>query len=379
MLLEKCEYDLFSKFTEKVINRYYERDRKNEKGDAVSYIAEDLVISYFIKAIYDSVGTLDIACNDVLHQRIKQVDCLKSLHFLCSEYKNPWAFQQIIATQFDAIMDNANINRDQKTHVLRRSIQELYRITERDLSKYHKMNRLISMDFVIDSYIHDWTSILRKSCLNNDKEIIELVFSFLSSPTIGNDIVEKKLYPCLAINLLMIEVANFDRKQDDKVSLLSFLIKGKYNKFNGIAEYIRIQGYVKSLDLLKCSYISMVRLVEIWKERSGRLSSFDYSPEIFLILASAFIHDSCNYPEILKWTVVDRLPRCDRFPEIIEDIKKTVMSYPAYDPNNRIGKALMSCSDAFESTTYRLENEKTGLISNLDMLNSEAYSLLSNT
>lgn len=379
LLLESGEYNYFTELSEKVITRYYGRNKKNETGDAVSYFAGDMVVSNYIKAIYDEIRKLAIEGRDYVSHRFKQLDSLKRLHFLFAMNRNPWAFQSIVSIQFSAIVDNASINNDQKSQILRENVKELFRVTEKDLNELLKTPYNLEREQVLDSYIYDWTSILKLLYSNNDKEFIELVFSFMSSSTLGNDLVEKKLYPCLAINLLMIVITDSHHEHEDKVSLLSFNIKGKYNKYNGITEYIRNQLLVKKLELLKRSYLSMVRLFEEWKEQSGRLSSFDYSPEVFLILVSAFMLDPCDYSEILKWTVVDRLPRCDRFPEIIDVIKKTVMSYPANDPNNRVEKALMSFSETFESTRYRLENETTELVTNLDRLKSEAFSLLSNT
>lgn len=379
LLLEKCEYNQFSEFSEMAVKRYYERDSKNETSDVVSYIAGDLVISYFIKAIYDETCRLATASYYALHQRIMQLDCLKKLHFLfISDFKSS-AFEQIVPVYFATINENATLSKEEKTHIVSRSTKEFYRITERDLSKFHAVKPLMSKDSVIDSYIYDWTSILKQFYLNNDKELIEFVFSFMSSPTLGNDLVEKKLYPCLAINLLMIVTTDSHYEHGDKVSLLSFDINGKYSKYIGITEYIRSQLLLTNLELLKCSYLSMVRLVEVWKEQPGRLTTFDYSPEIFLILVCAFMHNPCNYPEILKWTVVDKLPRCDIFHAIIEDIKTRVTIFPAIESNNSLSKTLMFISQAFESIRYRLENEKTELITNLDSLKSEAHSLLSNT
>jgi hypothetical protein len=89
LLLEKCEYNQFSEFSEMAVKRYYGRDSKNETGDVVSYIAGDLVISFFIKAIYDDTCRLATASYYTLQQRITQLDCLKRLHFLfISDFKS---------------------------------------------------------------------------------------------------------------------------------------------------------------------------------------------------------------------------------------------------------------------------------------------------
>lgn len=379
LLLEKCEYNQFSEFSEMAVKRYYGRDSKNETGDVVSYIAGDLVISFFIKAIYDDTCRLATASYYTLQQRITQLDCLKRLHFLfISDFKSS-VFEQIVPAYFATISENATLSKDEKTYIVSRSTKEFYRITERDLGKYHAVNPLMSKDSVIDSYIYDWTSILKQFFVNSDKELIEFVFSFMSSPTLGNDLVEKKLYPCLAINLLMIATTDSNIEHGDKVSLLSFDINGKYNRYIGITEYIRSQLLLTNLELLKCSYLSMVRLVEKWKEQPGRLTTFDYSPEIFLILVCAFMHNPCNYPKILKWTVVDRLPRCDRFNEIIDEIKKCISKYPDNESNTHIERTFLSFTAVFESTLYPLDNEASRIISNLDMLKSEAFSLLSST
>lgn len=219
---------------------------------------------------------------------------------------------------------------------------------------------------------------MKQAYLAYDTELIKMVFSFMSSPTLGNDLIEKKLYPCLAINLLMIAITDSQYEHEKKENLLRFNFKGKYNNYCGITHYINDQGLLRNKDLLKRSYLSMVKLVEVWKERSNRLSTFDYSPEIFLILVSTFIYDPRDYPEILKWTIVNGLPRCDRFYEFIEDIKTSVKAFPAIDPSNSIRKSIISITQAFESIRCRLKNEKNELIINLDGLRSETYSLLSN-
>ncbi|HQP17720.1 MAG TPA: hypothetical protein PLQ79_04015 [Candidatus Cloacimonadota bacterium] len=377
LLLEKCEYDQFSEFSEMSVKRYYKRNSKNETGDVVSYLAGDLVISFFIKAIYDKTCKLATESYYSLHLRIMQLDCLKKLHFLfISDFKSS-VFEQIVPKYFSAINENATLSKDEKTHIVSRSIKELYRITERDLGKFHEVKPLMSKDIVIDSYIFDWTSILKQLYLNSDKELIELVFSFMNSPTLGNDLVEKKLYPCLAINLLMMAITDLHYEHGDKVSLLSFDINGKYNKYYGITEYIRSQLLPNNLELLKRSYLTMVKLVEAWKERSNRLTTFDYSPETFLIIVVAFMYKPHEYPEILKWTVVDRLPRIDRFSDIIDEIKKCISKYPDNESTTNIERIFISYIAVFESTKYPLENEASRIISNLDMLKNEAISLLS--
>lgn len=379
LLINTCEFDQFLMLTEKTFSRYFRSVREKEITDAISQIAGDMVASYFITTIFSEVGILASAPNVVLKQHLKLLDCLKKLHFLfISDYKS-WVFEQIVPVYFAAINENATINKDEKTQIINRSTKELFRITERDLGKFHTVKPHMSKDIVIDSYIYDWTSILKQFYLNNDKELIELVFSFMSSSTLGNDLVEKKLYPCLAINLLMIAITDLHYEHGDKVSLLSFDIIGKYNKYNGITDYIRVQMLLTNLELFKCSYLSMAKLVEVWKERSGCSATYDYSPEIFLILVCTFMHNPCNYPEILKWTVVNRLPRCDRFNEIIDEIKKCISKYPDNESNTHIERTFISFTAVFESTLYLLENENTELITNLDSLKNEALSLLSNT
>ena len=121
----------------------------------------------------------------------------------------------------------------------------------------------------------------------------------------------------------------------------------------------------------------MVKLVEAWKERSNRLTTFDYSPETFLIIVVAFMYKPHEYPEILKWTVVDRLPRIDRFSDIIDEIKKCISKYPDNESTTNIERIFISYIAVFESTKYPLENEASRIISNLDMLKNEAISLLS--
>jgi len=379
LLLEKGEYEQFSVFSEKVIKRYYGRDRKNEAGISVSYISYDLVLSRFIKTIYDETSKLAIASYHDLDQRLNQLNCMKWLHFLFTYHEDPLAFQQIVSTHFTAIIDNPTISMGEKAQILRGIVADFFRITERDLNVLLKSPFNLSIKKVLASYIYDWTSILKQFYVNNDKSMIEYVFSFISSPTLGNEFIEKNLYPCLAINLLMIAVTYSQSEGDDKGSLLSFEINGKYKTYSGIYEYITSQQHLRNYDLLRDSYLSMVRLVEVWKDRANRLTTFDYSPEIFLILVSVFMYEPCNYPEILKWTVVDRLPRCDRFNEIIDEIKKCISKYPDNESNTHIDRTFISFTAVFESTIYPLENEASRIISNLDMLKSEAFLLLRTT
>lgn len=155
LLLEKGEYYQFTEYTERAINRYCERNKENETGDVISYLAEDMVINSFIKAIYDEIWKLAIEDRDYVYQRIKQLDMLKTLQLLFSRNENPNAFQSVVSTQFFAIHDNASLNNDQKTQILKESVKELYRITERDLSRFHADKYPNNKDVVFDFYIYD--------------------------------------------------------------------------------------------------------------------------------------------------------------------------------------------------------------------------------
>lgn len=376
LLLRKGECKQFSDFSDKMVNRYYGRKRENEVGDAVAYLAGDIVISRYVNAIYDVVNNMKTEGSDDLFKHVKRLDCLKQLHFLFTKNGNPSAFQAIMSYIFDVITDNVIITNIQKQQILRDSVKESFRITERDL---YKPPYGLDRNQVLDSYIYDWTSILRQFYLDKDKYMIELVFSFIPSTTSGNDIVDNSLYPCLAINLAMIDVTSPQLGDNANGSLLSFNISDKYAKYNGIYHYMSSQQLLKKRNLLRISYLSMIEVVEVWNQKFNRLRTFDYSPEIFLILVAAFLYEPDCYQEMLKWTVVDTLPRCDRFPEIIDEIEESISKYPNNESDTQIERIFLSFISVFEFAKPLLENETARITTNLDELKKEAISLLKKT
>jgi hypothetical protein len=358
-----------------MINQYYEREKENERDDNSLFLMEDILIYRYSIAIYDEISQLTLEGHDI-YQHVQRLDCLKKLHFLFTKNGNPAALHSIITAIFDAIKDNVLITDAQRQQIVRDSVKELFRISERDLNELSKPPYDLDRGQVFDSYVYDWTSILREFYINKDRNMIELVFSFISSTTIGNDIIENCLYPCLAINLAMIDVTSPQLADNANGSLLSFNISGKHAKYNGIYHYISSQQLLKKRNLLRISYLSMIEVVEVWNQKFNRLRTFDYSPERFLILVFAFLYEPDCYQEMLKWTIVNTLPRCDRFPTIIDEIKESISGYPHNESNTTTQKVFVSFTNAFEFAKPLLENDAPRITTNLDELKKEAISLL---
>lgn len=375
LLLRKGECKQFSDFSAKMINQYYEREKENERDDNSLFLMEDILIYRYSIAIYDEISQLTLEGHDI-YQHVQRLDCLKKLHFLFTKNGNPAALHSIITAIFDAIKDNVLITDAQRQQIVRDSVKELFRISERDLNELSKPPYDLDRGQVFDSYVYDWTSILREFYINKDRNMIELVFSFISSTTIGNDIIENCLYPCLAINLAMIDVTSPQLADNANGSLLSFNISGKHAKYNGIYHYISSQQLLKKRNLLRISYLSMIEVVEVWNQKFNRLRTFDYSPERFLILVFAFLYEPDCYQEMLKWTIVNTLPRCDRFPTIIDEIKESISGYPHNESNTTTQKVFVSFTNAFEFAKPLLENDAPRITTNLDELKKEAISLL---
>lgn len=373
-LIEQGEYSQALVFIEKTYTRYIKRKRDKEKTDVISFLSGDIALWNPMKAIYDEIEKVRYLTSLALHQKVKSIEFLKNLYFSFYSNQSNSVFENLVSVYFTSLLDNASINDKERTLVVSTNIKELFRLTEKDLGKYHNSEYGIQQDLVLKSYIYDWTAIIRELYIKKEKEFVKLIFSFSNSPTIGTELIANKLFPCLALNLIVIVLSDSEHEDIYKTDFLNFAVNDKYQRYNSLSEYAISKLRLSKLDLLKDSYKNITKLVEIWKPRSSTMTSFDYSPEIYLILVSAFLYDINVYPEIVKWTCEDQLPRCDRFNEIIQEIKECINKYPEQSTDGIVSKMFTSFTSMFPG--HELQNSKNEIIGKLDMLWRETYSLL---
>ncbi|MDD2228809.1 MAG: hypothetical protein PHY48_05305 [Candidatus Cloacimonetes bacterium] len=374
ILLERGEYNQALVFGEKTYNRYFDRKRNKEKPDVISYLSGDFALWNPIKAVFDEIESVRYQTGLTLFKHAKRLEFMKSIYFSFLSNRDNSVFEFLISVYFRSLLDNVSVGDKEWKQVVCSNINELFRLTERDLGKYHKSEYGLSQDIVLKSYIYDWTSIINGLYYKNEKELVKLIFSFSNSPTIGTELIAKKLFPCLALNLIVIVLSDREHEDSHKTDFLSFAVNDRYQNYDSLSEYALSILQLPKLDLLKDSYKNMTNLVEVWKSRSSTMTSFDYSPEIFLILVCAFLYDISMYPVIVRWTCEDQLPRCDRFNEIIQGIKDCVNEYPEKSADGIVSKLFTSFTSMF--VVHELQSRKNEIIEKLDTLWRETYSLL---
>ncbi|MDD4439009.1 MAG: hypothetical protein PHS04_13400 [Tissierellia bacterium] len=374
ILLEKGEYSQSLVFAEKTYNRYLNRKRSKEKPDVISYLSGDFALWNPIKAVFEEIESVKYQTSLNLFKHVKRLEFLKSLYFSFLSNHDNSVFEGLIAVYFTSLLDNVSIGDKEWKQVVSANINELFRLTERDLGKHHNSEYGINQDTVLNSYISDWTSLVRGLYYKNEKGLIELIFSFSNSPTMGNELIANRLFPCLAMNLVILVLSDSEHDDIYKTDFVSFAVNDKYQRYDSLSGYAISKLKLSKLDLLKNSYKNMTKLVETWKPRSSTMTTFDYSPEIFLILVCALLYDISMYSEIVKWTCEDQFPRCDRFNEIIQEIKDCISRYPEQSTNGIVSKMFTSFTSMFPG--HELQNSKNEIIGKLDMLWRETYSLL---
>lgn len=353
-LLQSNEYDRLLDLLERVFSRYQERKMDNEPRDFVSSFFGDLVIWKYSEALYKEIQKGKIFELPDAVQSVTQLRFLVEQHFLFFRLFHIQVFDQSISEYFSCILNNVKLAEQEKEFAITSCIRELYRITQHDLGELRHFSDERDRADVLRFYVLEWSAILRYLYQKDMYSAVEMIFSNNSSNVIGIDLVTNQFFPQLVHVFIMMIVMDRDHEISYKDKYAKVLIPQKYVHSIGISEYILQFRYRDSFENLKGSYISFTKLAERWKTRSNTLTTFDHSPENYIILFSIFHYDPAMYSEFISWAM--ELTRFDRFEEMLDNVKSSIDAYPNHLVPPTMGLRLQAFITMFPSVKLSMEN-----------------------
>ena len=364
-LLQCNQYKMSSDLLYRALKIYKERKRDNEPHDLISEVFGDMIICDYSKALYNEIGYVRVYGTYDIIRSLTQLEFLVDLHFHFLILLNQKVFDQLVSFFTSCIIENVKLSKQENELVLTNSVLELYRITQHDLSDTRKFSDGRKKEEVLNYYVLEWSEIIRSLYKHDKYSTIEMIFSHVGSSVMGITTVIDTFFPSIAHIFIMMLSMDRDHELEYIGKFADIPVPQKYTSTTNISTYVLRASKQSMKEILKNSYSAFAILSDRRQIPKASLSSFDNSPEVYLVFFNIFEIDPEFYSDTISWIM--ELSRFDSFQNILPQIKSALGYYYNGLRNSMMLDVLKTLTIVFPSFQNKLQDNRK-LLDNLNIL-----------